>query len=103
VDHQNNGLTGRHCQFPKAHGVSFGRHKNSIVYIADLLVHTDTHKAHLEAMDKVLHQVVNQPREMGFWQQRNFPTLCSVFCWEGSKQEKNKLKVIEDAKLPTEI
>jgi hypothetical protein len=41
-------------QFPMTYGRVLCDIPNALVYIDDLLVHTDTHEKHLEVLDKVL-------------------------------------------------
>jgi hypothetical protein len=51
LDHLTHGAIRVSCQFPMTHGRSTS---NVLVYIDDLLVHTDTHERHLQVLDQIL-------------------------------------------------
>jgi Reverse transcriptase (RNA-dependent DNA polymerase) len=76
---------------------------NVLVYIDDLLVHTDAQEKHLQVLDQVLarlhriHLKINLEKCV-FGNKEGF-TLTP----EGIKPGKNKLKAIKDAKPPTDI
>jgi hypothetical protein len=78
-----------------------------IVYIDDLLVHTDTHEKHLQVLDQVLawlhknHLKINLEK-MHIQKQRGV-LLGFTLTPEGIKPGKNKLKAIKDAKPPMDI
>ncbi len=80
---------------------------NVLVYIDDLLVHTDTHEKHLQVLDQVLAQLhknhlkINLEKCVFGNKEVSFLgfTLTSV----GIKPGKNKLKAIQDAKPSTDI
>jgi hypothetical protein len=80
---------------------------NILVYIDDLLVHTNTHEKHLEALDKVLAQLhKNQLKinlEKCIFRSKEVSYHGFSLTPEGIKPNKNKLKVIKDAKSPTDI
>jgi Reverse transcriptase (RNA-dependent DNA polymerase) len=80
---------------------------NVLVYIDDLLVHTDTHKRHLQVLDQVLarlhknHLKINL--EKSIFGNKEVSYLGFTLTPEGIKLGKNKLKAIKDAKPPTDI
>ncbi len=80
---------------------------NVLVYIDDLLVHTDMHEKHLEVLDKVLaclhknHLKINL--EKCVFRNKEVSYLGFTLTPEGIKPGKNKLKAIKDAKPPTNI
>jgi hypothetical protein len=79
--------------------------QNVLVYIDDLLVHTDTHEKHLLVLDQVLawlhknHLKINLEKCVF----GNKEVLGFTLTPEGIKPGKNKLKAIKDAKPPTDI
>jgi hypothetical protein len=81
--------------------------KNILVYIDDLLAHTDTHEKHLEVLGKVLawlhrnHLKINLEKCM--FGNKEVSYLGFTLLPEGIKPGKNKLKAIKDAKMPTDI
>jgi hypothetical protein len=81
--------------------------QNVLVYIDDLLVHTDTHEKHLKVLDQVLarlhrnHLKINL--EKCVFGNKEVSYLGFTLTPEGIKPGKNKLKAIKDAKLPTDI
>ncbi len=81
--------------------------KNILVYIDDLLVHTDTHKKHLEVLDKVLARLhknlLKINLEKCMFGNKEVSYLRFTLSPEGIKPGKNKLKAIKDAKTPTDI
>jgi hypothetical protein len=75
---------------------------NVLVYIHDLLVHTDTHEKHLEVLDKDLarrHKTIS--KSTCVFENKEVSYL--GFTLEGIKPGKNKLKAIKEAKPPTDI
>jgi transposase InsO family protein len=80
---------------------------NVLVYIDDLLVHTDTHEKHLAILDDVLarlhknHLKINL--EKCVFGNKEVSYLGFTLTPEGIKPGKNKLKAIKDAKPPTDI
>jgi hypothetical protein len=80
---------------------------NILVYIDDLLVHTDTHEKHLQVLDQVLgrldknHLKINL--EKCVFGNKEVSYLGFTLMPEGIKPGKNKLKAIKDAKPPTDI
>jgi Reverse transcriptase (RNA-dependent DNA polymerase) len=80
---------------------------NVLVYIDDLLVHTDTHEKHLQVLDQVLarlhknHLKINL--EKCVFGNKEVSSLGFTLTPEGIKPGKNKLKAIKDAKPPTDI
>jgi len=81
--------------------------QNVLVYIDDLLVHTDTHEKHLKVLDQALarlhrnHLKINL--EKCVFGNKEVSYLGFTLTPEGIKPGKNKLKAIKDAKLPTDI
>ncbi len=80
---------------------------NVLVYIDDLLVHTDTHEKHLQVLDQVLarlhknHLKINL--EKCVFGNKEVSYLAFTLTPDGIKPGKNKLKAIKDAKPPTDI
>jgi hypothetical protein len=81
--------------------------QNILVYINDLLVHTDMHEKHLEVLEQVLarlhknHLKINL--EKCVFGNKEVSYLSFTLMPDGIKQGKNKLKAIKDAKPPTDI
>jgi hypothetical protein len=81
--------------------------QNVLVYIDDLLVHTDTHKKHLEVLDQVLarlhknHLKINL--EKCIFGNKEVSYLGFTLTPDGINPGKNKLKAIKDVKPPTHI
>ncbi len=80
---------------------------NILVYIDDLLVHTDTHENPLQVLDKVLAQLHKNHLKINLekcvFGNKEVSYLGFTVTPEGIKPGKNKLKAIKDAKLPTDI
>ncbi len=80
---------------------------NVLVYIDDLLVHTDTHEKHLQVLDQVLarlnknHLKINL--EKCVFGNKEVSYLGLTLTPDGIKPGKNELKAIKDAKPPTDI
>jgi Reverse transcriptase (RNA-dependent DNA polymerase)/RNase H-like domain found in reverse transcriptase len=80
---------------------------NVLVYIDDLLVHTDTHEKHLQVLDQVLawlnknHLKINL--EKCVFGNKEVSYLGFTLTPDGINPGKNKLKAIKDAKPPTDI
>jgi hypothetical protein len=81
--------------------------KNVLVYIDDLLVHTDTHKKHLDVLDKVLARLHKNHLKIGLetcmFGNKEVSNLGFTLTPDGIKPGKTKLKVIKDAKPSTNI
>jgi Reverse transcriptase (RNA-dependent DNA polymerase) len=81
--------------------------QNVLVYIDELLVHTDTHEKHLSVLDKVLawlhknHLKINL--EKCVFGNKEVSFLRFTLTPDGIKPGKNKLKTIKDAKLTSDI
>jgi Reverse transcriptase (RNA-dependent DNA polymerase) len=80
---------------------------NELVYIADQLVHTDTHEKHLEVLDKVLAPLhknhIKILLEKCVYGNKEVSDLGFSLTPEGIKPGKNKLKAIKETKSPTNI
>ncbi len=80
---------------------------NVLVYIDDLLIHTDTHEKHLEVLDKVLaclhKNYLKINLEKCIFGNKEVSYLGFKLTPEGIKPGKYKLKAIKDAKPPTNI
>jgi hypothetical protein len=80
---------------------------NVLAFIDDLLVHTDTHEKNLQVLDQVLatlhknHLKINLVKCIFGNKDLSYPGF--TLTPEGIKPGKNKLKVIKDAKPPTDI
>jgi hypothetical protein len=81
--------------------------QNVLVYIDDLLVHTDTHEKHHEVLDQILarlhknHLKINL--EKCVFGNKEVSYLRFTLTLYGIKPGKNKLKAIKDAKPPTNV
>jgi Reverse transcriptase (RNA-dependent DNA polymerase) len=79
--------------------------ENVLVYIDDLLIHTDTHEKHLQPLDRVLTRLCQNHLEINLEKcffgnnEKSYFTLTP----EGIKLGKNKLKAIKEAKPHTDI
>jgi hypothetical protein len=80
---------------------------NVIVYIDDLLVHTQNHEDHLKVLDQVLERLETNNlkinRDKCFFGNKEVSYLGFTLTPEGIKPGKNKLKAIKDAKPPTDV
>jgi hypothetical protein len=80
---------------------------NVIIYIDDLLVHTQTHEEHIHVLDKVLERLhtINLKINLDkcFFSNKEVSYLGFTLMPAGIKPGKNKLKAIKDAKPPTEV
>jgi len=80
---------------------------NVIVYIDDLLVHTQTHDDHLKILEQVLECLhthnLKINRDKCFFGNKEVLYLGFTLTPEGIRPGKNKLKVIKDAKPPTDV
>ncbi len=79
---------------------------NELVYIYDLLVHTDTHEKHLQVLDQVMawlhkyHLKINLEKCV---YGNKVSYLGFTLTPDGIKPGKNKLKAMKDARPPTNI
>jgi hypothetical protein len=75
---------------------------NVIVYIVNLLVHSDTHKKHLEVLEQILTRLHKNHLKINFekciFRNKEVSYLGFTLMPEGIKRGKNKLKAIENAK-----
>jgi Reverse transcriptase (RNA-dependent DNA polymerase) len=80
---------------------------NVLVYIDNLLVHTDTHEKHLQVLDQVLARLQKNHLKINLekcvFGNKEVSCLGINLMLEGIKPGKNKLNEIKDAKPPTEI
>jgi hypothetical protein len=80
---------------------------NVIVYIDDLLVHTNTHEDHLKVLEQVLQRLHSHNLKINldkcFFGNKEVSYLGFTLTPEGIKPGKNKLKAIKDAKPPTDV
>jgi hypothetical protein len=80
---------------------------NVIVYIDDLLVHTQNHDDHLKVLDKVLERLHTNNLKINldkcFFGNKEVSYLGFTLTPSGIKPGKNKLKAIKDAKPPTDV
>jgi hypothetical protein len=79
---------------------------NVIVYIDDLLVHTQNHEDHLKVLDQVLDRLKTNNLKINldkcFFGNKGVSYLSFMLTPEGIKPGKNKLKANKDAKPPTD-
>ena len=75
--------------------------ENIIVYIYDLLVHSDSHQAHLKLLDQLLSHFVQHNVKINlqkcFFGSKNVTYLGFCFTEEGVKPGSDKLKVVAKA------
>ncbi len=80
---------------------------NVIVYINDLLVHTQTHEEHLRVLDQVLDWLQTHNLKINidkcFFGKKEVSYLGFTITPEGIKLGMNTLKAIKDAKPPTDV
>jgi hypothetical protein len=80
---------------------------NVIVYIDDLLVHTNTHEEHVKVLEQVLQRLHSHNLKINldkcFFGNKEVSYLGFTLTPEGIKPGKNKLKAIKDAKPPTDV
>ncbi len=80
---------------------------NVIVYIDDLLVHTQNHDDHLKVLDQLLNRLHTNNLKINlekcFFGNKQVSYLGFTLTPEGIKPGKNKLKAIKDAKPPTDV
>ncbi len=89
---------------PTTDGRSASNLQNVIVYIDDLLVHSDTHEKRLEILEEVLNQhcqnCLKINLEKCIFGNTEVSYLGFTLTLEGIKPGKNKLKAIQQAKAP---
>ncbi len=94
-------------QFSKVDGSCSEKHKNVLVYIDDLLVHTATHDEHLNMLEKVFERLhANHLKvylEKCVFGNQEMSYLGFTLTPEGINPGRNKLQAIKDAKPPTTI
>jgi hypothetical protein len=80
---------------------------NIIVYIDDLLVHTQMHEDHLKILGQVLERLRSHNLKINldkcFFSNKEVSYLGFTLTPEGIKPGKNKLKAIKSAKPPTDV
>jgi hypothetical protein len=78
--------------------------KNVIVYIDNLLVHSDTHNKHLQILAQVLDELCQNHLKINLekciFRIKEVSYLGFTLTLEGIKPGKNKLKAIQHAKAP---
>jgi hypothetical protein len=88
-------------------GNSVAQHKNVLVYIDDLLVHTSNHEEHLEVLEKVferLHQNhLKVNLEICVFGNQKVSYLRFTLTPQGIKPGQNKLQAIKDVQPPTTV
>ncbi len=81
--------------------------QNVIVYIDDLLIHSDTHERHLQTLEQVLQRLQQNHLKINLdkciFGNKEVSYLGFTLMPEGIKPGKNKLKAIETAEIPTDI
>jgi hypothetical protein len=80
---------------------------NIIVYIDDLLVHTETHEDHLQVLDQVLQCLQQNSLKINldicFFGNKEVSYLGFTLTPDGIKPGKRKFRAIKDAKRPTDV
>jgi hypothetical protein len=78
--------------------------QNVIIYIDDLLIHSDTHERHLQILEQVLERLQQNHLKINLekciFGNKEVSYLGFTLMPEGIKPGKNKLKAIETAKAP---
>jgi hypothetical protein len=81
--------------------------QNVIVYIDDLLIHSDTHERHLQTLEQVLQRLQQNHLKINLekciFGNKEVSYLGFTLTPEGIKPGKNKLKAIETAKIPEDV
>ena len=81
--------------------------QNVIVYINDLLIHSDTHEQHLQILEQVLERLQQNHLKINLekciFGNKEVSYLGFTLTPEGIKPGKNKLKTIETAKAPADV
>ena len=81
--------------------------QNVIVYIDDLLIHSDTHERHLQTLEQVLQRLQQNHLKINLekciFGNIEVSYLGFTLTPEGIKPGKNKLKAIETAKIPEDV
>jgi hypothetical protein len=81
--------------------------QNVLVYIDDLLVHSDTHEKHLQILEQVLDRLRQNHLKINLdiciFGNKEVSYLGFTLTLEGIKPRKNKLKAIQGAKAPNDI
>jgi hypothetical protein len=81
--------------------------QNVIVYINDLLVHSDMHDRHLLKLEQVLKQLSQNHLKINLdkciFGNKEVSNLGFMLTPEGNKPGKNKLKAIQTAKPPNDV
>ncbi len=107
LDHLNYGLTWLPSKLSTANGGVLRDIQKVLIYIDNLLVHTETYEKHLQVLNKVLawlhknHLKINL--EKCVFGNKEVSYFGFTLTPEGIKHGKNKLKGIKDAKPPTDI
>ncbi len=80
--------------------------QNVIVYINNLLIHSDTHERHLQILEQVLDRLKQNHLKINLekciFGNKEVSYLGFTLILEGIKPNKNKLKAIETTKAPTD-
>jgi hypothetical protein len=107
LDHLAHGLTRLPRELSEVNGTSSSRIKPHLIYIDDVLIHTDTHERHLEALEQVLlrlhqhHLKINLDKCL--FGDRQVSYLGFSLTPEGIKPGEAKLKSIKQATPPDDV
>jgi hypothetical protein len=81
--------------------------QNVIIYIYDLLIHSDTHERHLQILEQVLQRLQQNHLKINLenciFGNKEVSYLGFTLTPEGIKPCKNKMKVIQTAKAPADV
>jgi len=81
--------------------------QNVLIYIDDLLIHTDTHEKHLQILDQVLTRLQKNHFKINlakcFFGSKQVFYLGFTLTAEGIKPGQGKLKAIKEAKAHTDV
>jgi hypothetical protein len=105
MDYITHGFTGMSGKVPTPPGRS--NISNVIVYIDDLLVHTQNHDDHIKVLEQVLQCLHSHNLKINlekcFFGNQEVSYLGFTLTPDGIKPGKNKLKAIKDEKPPTDV
>ncbi len=107
LDHLAYGTTRMPCKLPKADGTGSLGITNILIYIDHVLIHTDTHEKHLEALEQVLmrlhqhHLKINLDKCL--FGDKKVSYLGFTLTPEGIKSGEAKLKAIKSAAPPGNV
>ena len=101
------GLLGSPASFQQLMETVVAGLPNIIVYIDDLLVHSNPHKQHIQQLDSLLHRLISHGIKINFehciFRSTNVSYLGFRLTVDGIKPGSDKLKAVTSAKPPTNV